>query len=256
VNDAPALRQADVGIAVADSTDVAKAAASLVLTRPGLAEIMAAVQGSRRIYQRMKTFVVTMMARKIGIPLFLAGGVILAGVFAVTPTLAVFLMFGTDIATMTLSTDQVVPSKGPDRWSVASLVATGAGIGALLTGVSAAVYLSKYLFGLSLHQTQTLVFVWLVLGAAQAILYLMRNPRWFWHRPYPSRMLAVSSALDILAVGAIAWVGWLTAPISIGLIAATLGLAVVFLFAADLLKMALTHLEGRPAASPPSRSPA
>lgn len=243
VNDAPALRQADVGIAVADSTDVAKAAASLVLTRPGLAEIMAAIQGSRRIYQRMKTFVVTMMARKIGIPLFLAGGVILAGVFAVTPTLAVFLMFGTDIATMTLSTDQVVPSKGPDRWSVSSLVATGAGVGVLLVAMSAAVYLSKYLFGLSLHQTQTLVFVWLVFGAAQAILYLMRNPRWFWHRPYPSRMLAVSSVLDILAVGTIAWFGWLTAPISIGLIAATLGLSVLFLFAADLLKMALARLE-------------
>jgi len=252
VNDAPALRQADVGIAVADSTDVAKAAASLVLTRPGLGEIMAAVQGSRRIYERMKTFVVTMIARKIGIPVFLAGGVILAGTFVITPTLAVLLMFGTDIATMTLSTDQVVPSKGPDRWSVASLVATGAGVGVLLVGVSAAVYLSRYLFELNLHQTQTLVFVWIVFGSAQAILYLMRNPRWFWHRPYPSRMLAVSSVLDILAVGVIAWVGWLTMSISIGLIAATLGLAVVFLFAADLLKMALARLGARPEAPGPS----
>ncbi|MDA8317686.1 MAG: plasma-membrane proton-efflux P-type ATPase [Actinomycetota bacterium] len=251
VNDAPALRQADVGIAVADSTDVAKAAASLVLTRAGLGEITAAVQGSRRIYERMKTFVVTMMARKIGIPVFLAGGVILAGTFAVTPTLAVFLMFGTDIATMTLSTDQVVPSEGPDRWSVTSLVATGAGIGVLLVGVSTAVYLSKYLFSLSQHQTQTLVFVWLVFGAAQAILYLMRNPRWFWHRPYPSRILAISSVADIVGVGLIAWFGWLTAPISIGLIAATFGLAAVFLVLADLLKMALAHLEEpRPSRTP------
>ena len=256
VNDAPALRQADVGVAVADSTDVAKAAASLVLTRPGLGEIMAAVQGSRRIYQRMKTFVVTMLARKLSIPVFLAGGVVLAGVFVTTPTLIVLLMFGTDIATMTLSTDKVVPSEDPDRWSVSSLVATGAGIGALLVGVSAAVYMSKYVFSLSLHQTQTLVFVWLVFGAAQAILYLMRNPRWFWHPPYPSRMLAVSSVLDILAVAVIAWVGWLTTSISIGLIAATLGLAVVFLFAADALKMALAHLGERPAPSPSSRSPA
>ena len=243
VNDAPALRQADVGIAVADSTDVAKAAASLVLTRTGITEIMAAVWGSRRIYQRMKTFVVTMLARKIGIPIFLAGGVVLAGVFVTTPALIVLLMFGTDIATMTLSTDQVIPSKGPDRWSVASLVATGAGIGALLVAASTAVYWSRYLFGLDLHQTQTLVFVWLVFGAAQAILYLMRNPRWFWHRPYPSRMLAASSVVDIVGVGIIAWVGWLTAPTSIGLVAACLGLALVFLFGADLLKMALAQLE-------------
>ncbi|MDA8311211.1 MAG: plasma-membrane proton-efflux P-type ATPase [Actinomycetota bacterium] len=251
VNDAPALRQADVGIAVADSTDVAKAAASLVLTRPGIGEIMAAIQGSRRIYERMKTFVVTMLARKIGIPVFLAGGVVLAGIFVTTPALIVLLMFGTDIATMTLSTDQVVPSEGPDRWSVASLVATGAGIGVLLVAASAAVYLSKYLFSLSLHQTQTLAFVWLVFGAAQAILYLMRNPRWFWHRPYPSRILALSSVADIVGVGLIAWFGWLTAPISIGLIAATFGLAAVFLVVADLLKMALAHLEEpRPTRTP------
>jgi len=249
VNDAPALRQADVGVAVADSTDVAKAAASLVLTRPGIGEIMAAVQGSRRIYERMKTFIVTMMARKIGIPFFLAGGVILAGTFAITPTLAVFLMFGTDIATMTLSTDQVVPSQGPDRWSVTSLVATGASIGALLVGVSAAVYLSRYLLALTLPQTQTLVFVWLVFGAAQAILYLMRNPGWFWQRPYPSRMLALSSIVDIVAVGVIAWAGWLTAAIPVGLIAATLGLSALFLFAADLLKIALRGVGSSPTSS-------
>ncbi len=252
VNDAPALRQADVGIAVAASTDVAKAAASLVLTRPGIGEIMAAVQGSRRIYQRMKTFVVTMLARKIGIPIFLAGGVVLAGVFVTTPALIVLLMFGTDIATMTLSTDQVVASEGPDSWSVASLVTTGASIGALLVGLSTAVYWSRYLFGLNLRQTQTLAFVWLVFGAAQAILYLMRNPRWFWHRPHPSRMLAVSSTVDIVGVGLIAWFGWLTAPIPIGLIAATLGLAVAFLFATDLVKMALAHLGARPARTPAS----
>ncbi|MGC8510088.1 MAG: plasma-membrane proton-efflux P-type ATPase [Acidimicrobiales bacterium] len=259
VNDAPALRQADVGVAVADSTDVAKAAASLVLTRPGLGEIMMAVQGSRRIYQRMKTFVVTMLARKIGIPVFLAGGVILAGAFVTTPTLIVLLMFGTDIATMTLSTDQVIPSKGPDRWSVASLVTTGAGIGVLLVAVSALVYLARYAVGLTLAQTQTLVFVWLVFGSAQSILYLMRNPGWFWHRPFPSRVLALSSVVDVVAVGVIAWVGWLTTSIDIGLILAVLGLAVVFLFVADALKMVLARVETRasaPAAVAPASTPA
>ncbi len=247
VNDAPALRQADVGIAVAGATDVARAAASLVLTRPGLTELMMAVQGSRRIYQRMKTFVVTMLARKIGIPVFLAGGVVLAKTFVTTPTLIVLLMFGTDIATMTLSTDQVVASPGPDRWSVSSLVSTGAIIGALLVGISTAVYLSRYIFSLTLGQTQTLVFVWLVFGAAQGILYLMRNPKWFWTRPYPSRMLALSTVLDVVLVGVIAWAGWLTAPLSPVLIAATLGLAVIFLLIADVVKVSLASANARPA---------
>ncbi len=255
VNDAPALRQADVGVAVADSTDVAKAAASLVLTRPGLGEIMAAVEGSRRIYQRMKTFVVTMLARKIGIPAFLAGGVVLAGVFVTTPTLIVLLMFGTDVATMTLSTDKVVPSRGPDRWSVVSLVTTGAGIGVLLVAVSTAVYLSRHVLDLSLPQTQTLVFVWMIFGTAQAILYLMRNPGWFWTRPYPSRVLALSSVLDMGIVAFLAAMGWLMAPISIGLIAAVLALAVAFLFAADLLKMGLARLGPPPAPGTPAAAP-
>jgi len=77
----------------------------------------------------------------------------------------------------------------------------------------------------------------------------MRNPGWFWHQPHPSRTLALSSVVDVLAVTVIAWSGWLTAPISIGLIAATLGLAAVFLFAADLVKMGLAHLGDRPASA-------
>jgi H+-transporting ATPase len=258
VNDAPALRQADVGIAVADSTDVAKAAASLVLTHSGLGEIMAAVVGSRRIYRRMKSFVITMLARKTSIPLVLAGGVLLAGVFLLTPNLIVFMMFGTDIATMTLSTDKVVPSQGPDRWSMPSLVVTGASEGLLLTGLSAAVYASKDLFSLDLHQIQTLVFVWFVFASAQAILYLARSQGWFWARPYPSRTLALSSLLDIAAVVAIALAGWLTASISIGPVGAAFGLAVAFLLVADILKMALARL-GAPSEPTPqphlARSP-
>ena len=189
VNDAPALRQADVGVAVAASTDVARGAASLVLTHPGIGEIAAAVDGSRRIYQWMKTFVLTMLARKISIPVFLAGAVLAAGVFAVTPTLIVLLMFTTDIATMSLAADRVTPSPLPDRWSVPSLVATGAGLAALLLALNTAVYLSRYLSGLTLPQTQTLVFVWLVFGGAQAVLYLTRTRRWFWDRPHPGRWL-------------------------------------------------------------------
>jgi H+-transporting ATPase len=245
VNDAPALRQADVGVAVAAATDVARGAASLVLTHPGIGEIAAAVDGSRRIYQRMKTFILTMMARKMSIPVFLAGAVLAAGVLVQTPTQIVLLMFATDIATMSLATDRVTPSPAPDKWSVPSLAATGAGLAALLVALNTAVYASRYLFGLTLPQTQTLVFVWLVFGGAQAMLYLTRTRRWFWDRPYPGRWLAAISLLDIIVVAVLAWQGWLMAPLPFGFIAAAFGLAAVFLLAADLLKIGLM----RPAAS-------
>jgi H+-transporting ATPase len=247
VNDSPALRQADVGVAVAASTDVAKAAASLVLTRPGLGEIVAAVEGSRRIYQRMKTFVLTMLTRKIAIPAFLAGGVVLAGVFVLNPTLIVLLMFATDVATMSLATDRVTPSPAPDRWVLRSLVMTGLGLSALLLALSVAVYWSgRHLSGLGLAQTQTLVFAWLVFGGGQAVLYMTRARGWFWAKPHPGRWLALISLFDVVAVAVLAWQGWLMTSISIGLIAEALAFAVAFLIAADLLKMALTRLGAQP----------
>jgi H+-transporting ATPase len=176
---------------------------------------------------------------------FLAGGVVLAGVFAVTPTLMVLLMFATDIATMSLATDRVTPSPAPDRWSVPSLTATGAGLAVLLLGTTTGVYASRYLFGLTLPQTQTLVFVWLVFAGAQAMLFLTRTPRWFWDRPHPGRWLLAASVLDIIIAAILAWQGWLMATLPFGFIAAAFGLATVFLLAADLLKMGLM----RPAAS-------
>jgi len=91
------------------------------------------------------------------------------------------------------------------------------------------------LFSLDLHQIQTLMFVLIVFAGARAILYLTRSQKWLRARPYPSRTLALSSPLDIAAVVAIALAGWLTASISIGPVAAAFGLAVAFLFVADLL---------------------
>ena len=109
VNDAPALRQADVGMAVANATDVARAAASLVLTRPGLGAIVAAVQNSRRIFQRMTTYVMNMSMRKLSIPLFLSLGVLLLGLFVLSPRLVILLIFANDVMGMAVSTDRRDP---------------------------------------------------------------------------------------------------------------------------------------------------
>lgn len=150
------------------------------------------------------------------------------------PALIVLLMFAADIATLSVATGRVTSSRGPDRWSVPSPAAAGGGLGMFLLGLSAAVYLSGYLSGLTLPQAQTLIFAWLVSGGAQAVLCLTRNRGWFRSRPYPGRWLLAISLLDIAAVTILAWQGWLMAPISSGLIAAAFGLA------ADLVKIDLT----------------
>lgn len=246
VNDAPALRQADVGIAVASATDVAKAAASIVLTKPGLGEIMMAVDGSRMIFRRMQTFMLTMNARKIGIPLFLALGVLVLGAFVLNPLLMVLLMFATDLATMFVSMDRVTPSPGPEHWDIRRLVTTGSGLAGLLLLVSAAVYwVGSNTLRLSGAETQTLVFVWLVFGGAQAVLYLTRARSFFWTKPRPGRWLLLASLFDILAVTLLAGLGWLMAPIPLFLVAGAFVLAVLFLVVGDLVKVGLMHLGTR-----------
>lgn len=243
VNDAPALKQADVGIAVANATDVARAAASLVLTRPGLGEVVTAIDGSRRIYQRMKTFVLTMNARKIGIPLFLSLGVVLFGAFVVNPLLMILLMLIADIATMSVSMDEATPSRLPDRWDVRPLMMAALGIATVLLLMSGVVFWGgTHVLHLDMTETQTLVFVWLVFAGSQAVLYLTRVRGFFWTKPYPGRALNMVTLIVIGVTAIMATQGWLMAPIPVSLVGAMLLLAIVFLVAADLLKVMQGHL--------------
>lgn len=243
VNDAPALRQADVGIAVAQATDVAKAAAGLVLTRPGLGEIVTAIDESRRIFRRMKNFVLTMTSRKLSMPTFFALGVILAGSFVLQPVQIVLLLLVGDLASMAVSTDRVTPSAAPDRWAITPLMATGLSIAAILLALNGAVFLSAAsVFRLDAAATQTLVFVWLVFGASQAVLYLTRGQGFFWSRPYPGRLLILATVAAVGLVTLLASQGWLMAPIPLPLIGAMLLLAMVFLIVGDLLQVGIARL--------------
>lgn len=242
VNDAPALKQADIGIAVANATDVAKAAASLCLTKPGLGEVVIAIDGSRRIFQRMQNFVLAMIARKLSTPTFVALGVIVFGAFVLNPLLMVLLKFAGDFATMSVSTDRVTPSLKPDRWAVRQLTAAGLGLATLLLALSGAVFwVAKNVLQLSVAQTQTLVFVWLVIGAGQAVIYVTRGRGFFWTKPYPGRWLIVATLLDIGVVALLATQGWLMAAIPLVWVVSMLALAVAFVVAADLFKATLTR---------------
>ena len=239
VNDAPALSQADVGIAVASATDVAKAAAGLVLAKPGLGEILMAIKGSRNIYQRMQTWTIAMITRKAAIPPFLALTLLVWGVFALTPLLVVMFMLLGDIATFALSKDNVVPSNKPDRWVVRSLVTTGLGFASLLLAMSGTLFwVARYGFDLSVAQTQTAMYLWLVFAGGQTALYLARARGVFWARPFPGKWLLGASVFDIAVAVLMAHQGWLMHSLSLAWMASLFGVSVGFLALGNAFRLA------------------
>ena len=131
-NDAPALRQAQIGIAVSTATDVAKSAAGMVLTEAGLAGIVAAVKEGRITFQRIQTYTLNAIIKKIVTVLFLVAGLIMTGQAILTPLLMVIVMVTGDFLSMSLTTDNVRPSPAPNSWRIGSLTAAGVVMGACL----------------------------------------------------------------------------------------------------------------------------
>ena len=134
-NDAPALRQAQMGIAVSTATDVAKSAAGIVLTKPGLGGIVASVKEGRVTFQRILTYALNSVTKKTVQVLFLAVGLVMTGQAILTPMLMVIVMLTGDLLGMSLTTDNVRPSPMPNAWRIGELIDRGCLHGNLRTGL-------------------------------------------------------------------------------------------------------------------------
>jgi len=233
-NDAPALRQAQMGIAVSTATDVAKSAAGMVLTTPGLEGIVAAVKEGRITFQRILTYTLNSITKKITQVLFLALGLIMTGHAVLTPMLMVLIMITGDFLGMSLTTDHVQPSPQPNVWRIGNLTVAGLfmGFGELIfcTSVLAA---GIHAWGFGTEQLQTLAFVVIVFGN-QATTYNNRVRRRLWSS-CPSIWLIASSGLDVLIASVFAIEGIamksISAPVVVGTLAAAAGFAVLWDFA-------------------------
>jgi H+-transporting ATPase len=200
-NDAPALRQAQFGIAVSSATDVAKSAAGMVLTKPGLEGIVAAVREGRVTFQRILTYTLNSITKKIVQVLFLAFGLIMTGHAILTPLLMVLIMITGDFLGMALTTDHVRPSPRPNVWRIGSLTIAGLfmALGELILCV-AVLAVGIHTLGFDTAQLQTLAFVVIVFGN-QATTYNNRVRLKLWSSR-PSIWLIVSSVIDVLIAAA------------------------------------------------------
>lgn len=140
VNDAPALRQAEVGVAVANATDIAKAAA-MVLISPGLSGVLPAVQTSRRVFQRIITYTLNMLIKKIEMMALLVIGFLVTWHKPLTPMLMVLILFLNDFLTMSLSTDRMRFSLRPNRWKTRAILQTAIILAACKLAFSLGVFL-------------------------------------------------------------------------------------------------------------------
>jgi H+-transporting ATPase len=235
-NDAPALRQAQIGIAVSSATDVAKAAAGMVLTEPGLAGIVFAIREGRVAFRRLLTYVFNMLVKKIEIVLFLAIGLALTGHAVMTPVLMVLMMVTNDFLSMSLTADRANPAPLPSIWHMRGITVAAIVLGACKLGFSTAILaLGKFRLGLAPEALQTLAFVTLVFGN-QALLYVLRERRHIW-RSMPGTWVLASSATDIAIVSVLALSGTLMEPLPWRLIAVVFAASMGFAVILDQIKM-------------------
>jgi hypothetical protein len=235
-NDAPALRQAQIGIAVSTATDVAKSAAGVVLTEAGLAGIVAAVKEGRITFQRIQTYALNSIVKKIVTVLFLIVGLIMTGQAILTPLLMVIVMVAGDFLAMSLTTDNVRPSPTPNAWRIGSLTMAGVIMGVcLLAFCSSVLAAGKFGMNLGIDALRTLAFVVLVFGS-QAVIYAIRERRHLWGTR-PSLLLAVSSIVDIAIASTLAVGGIAMTRLPALLVGATLAAAAIFAFILDLVKV-------------------
>ena len=235
VNDAPALRQAEVGIAVEGATDVAKAAAGAVLTRGGLTDIVALVEESRRIHQRSLTYALNVSVKKIEVPVLLALGVFAWREFVFTPLLMALLLLANDVVSMAITTDRATASGRPNTWRVGRVIAGALVVAFPMLIVSAGILgVARGALHLPLNEVRTIIFVTLVVSS-QATIYIVRTGARLW-RSRPSGTLIAVTALDLVGAGMLALRGWLMPPVpALTLIAVTLTL-LLGATAADALK--------------------
>ena len=241
-NDAPALRQAQMGIAVSTATDVAKAAAGLVLTSPGLGGILDAIREGRAAFHRIRTYTLSMVVRKIAFVLYLALGLVITGHAVLTPLLMVLLLIVNDFLTMAITTDRALPSSHPRHWRIGRIIGEGGIYGLATLGYATLMLqVGRGFWHLPLLQIRTLSFLTLML-AIQASVYVIREERWFWSSA-PSIWLAGATAAMVAFSLFVAGFGILMAPLSWNILGAIIASVLLFTLLLDLLKRIVSQFE-------------
>jgi H+-transporting ATPase len=236
VNDAPALKKADVGIAVAGSTDAAKSAADIVFTKPGLSVIIDAIKESRRIFQRMTNYAIYRIAETIRVLFFVTVSIIVFQFYPVTALMIVLLAILNDMPIMTIAYDNVKYSNQPEKWNLRTLllIATYLGIIGVFSSFTL-FYIGNVILHLSLEVLQSFMYLKLSV-AGHTVLLVARTKSYFW-TVKPSKILFLAIVLTQFTATLITVYGILLPPIGWALAALVWVYALTLFLITDFLKV-------------------
>jgi H+-transporting ATPase len=235
VNDAPALKQAEMGIAVSNAADVAKASASMVLTEPGMGVIIDAVTISRQTYQRMLSWVINKVTKVIEFVGLLTVSFLWLHEIVLSLLGMSLLVFSNDFVTMSLATDRVKHTSNPNRWDVKTITRACLVPGALLVieGVMV-IFMGTRYFHLDWEKLRTLVMLNLVFNSQFRVL-IVRERRHFWSS-LPGRELLVLSGATLIAFALLGRYGVFVPSLTAGQVLAVLGFSALFTLCIDFPK--------------------
>ena len=245
VNDAPALKQADVGIAVSGATDAARAAAALILTAPGLSTIVKAVDEARRIFERMNSYAVYRITETIRIMIFVVLAMLVYNFYPITAVMIILLAFFNDVPIMTIAYDRTAVDPAPVRWEMRRVLTVSTIMG--LTGTAGSflmLWLALDWLHLPIAKVQTYIFLKMAI-AGHLTLFVSRSRGAYWRRPYPAPVMIWSALLTKVAATLLsAWGLGLVAPIRWGEIGLVWAYSIVWSLVTDVAKRAVyRHFE-------------
>ncbi|WP_338198871.1 HAD-IC family P-type ATPase [Lactobacillus rizhaonensis] len=205
VNDSPALKQAEVGIAVSNAADVAKRSGKMVLLNDGLSSIVKILDAGHRVYQRMTTWSLTKLARTAQLTMLLTFGYLFFNYIPMALNAMVIYTIMNNMVTMMIGTDRTHITYKPENWNMAKLakIAFSLAFGWTVIGIAGIAYLNTH--GWSHGTISTMVYVYLVLSAMFIVL-ITRTKKFFW-QDYPSKAVGLTQLADVLLTVILALLG-------------------------------------------------
>jgi H+-transporting ATPase len=188
VNDAPALKKADCGIAVSNATDAARAAADIILTAPGLSVINEAMKQARITFERMKSYSMFRITETIRIILFMTLSIVVFNFYPITALMIILLALLNDLPILAIAYDNTKVSQKPVRWNMAELMTVSSALGIMGVIESFLLFFLLKEGGFSEPMIQSMLFLKLIV-AGHSTLYVTRIEGWFWQRPFPAPIL-------------------------------------------------------------------